>query len=158
MAQSILNTIDEFNLTDQILGLTSDNASNIISAGRQISLTLNNNNNANGFQHYRCCAHILNLAVQAGLAKQETIISKLRIFLKKIRKSSLLLEDLQRIATSDSQSFLRPILDSKIRWNSTFYMLKRASTIRLQLEMLCVRHSDLRNEFPTENNWNIIEV
>jgi hypothetical protein len=65
--------------------------------------------------HYRCSAHILNLAVNEGLSISQTCIKKLRKFVKKIRESPLLIDDLKHIFQSDDKDFLYPQLDVKTR-------------------------------------------
>src|SRR6185369_16675352 len=108
-----LNVIIEFKLENQILALTTDNATNMILAGYNLATSLKNRFSNTFFQHQRCIAHILNIAVQAGLKSEGNTIKKLRTFIKKIRKSNNYIEDLRRIHETMDTKFLQPVLDVK---------------------------------------------
>ncbi|CAG8842323.1 32534_t:CDS:1, partial [Racocetra persica] len=107
IADKIYNLLEEFQIETKIIGLTTDNAANMIFAANylQDKLILNN------FCHYRCIAHILNLVVSAGLNLLDNSIKKLGKLIKIICKSTKFLEDLENLATLDKKSFLIPILD-----------------------------------------------
>ncbi|CAG8729420.1 21320_t:CDS:2, partial [Racocetra persica] len=90
-----------------------------------IKNTLANNFSNSLFQHIRCAAYIINIAVKKGLKLANRYLIKLRYFIKKIRKSALFIEDLKRITASFDHPFLRPIIDCSTRWNSSFLMIDR---------------------------------
>lgn len=73
----------EFQVENQLIGITSDNEAKMIAATRQIGESLE----LSAFQHYRCAAYILNLVVNAAF---ETCIipqsvKKLRNFINMVR-------------------------------------------------------------------------
>ncbi|CAG8506595.1 5939_t:CDS:2 [Dentiscutata heterogama] len=121
-----------------------------------IKNTLANNFSNSLFQHIRCAAHIINIAVKKGLKLANRYLIKLRYFIKKIRKSALFIEDLKRITASFDHPFLRPIIDCSTRWNSSFLMIDRAIVLHMDLDSLVIRHSTLRDLQPSENEWNIL--
>ena len=61
------------------------------------------------FSHNRCAAHIINLAVKAGMKYLDDSIIKLRKFVIKIRNSQLLIDDLKSICRIKNKPFLMPI-------------------------------------------------
>ena len=66
------------------------------------------------FAHYRCAAHIINLAVKVRMKYIGNEIKKLRQFVIKLKNSSLLLDKLSEICTIKKVKFLKPILDVDI--------------------------------------------
>ena len=66
-AENIFNTLKEYNIEKKILAVTTDNAANMITFGQQLKIKLENECNNVEFMHFRCAAHILNLAVQEGI-------------------------------------------------------------------------------------------
>ena len=153
IANEIYNTLVKYELDKKSIAITTDNASNMIAGARILKTKLNQNS----FTHYRCVAHVLNLIVVAGLDIIKKPIKKLKNLIKVIRKSSKLLEELESLAQVDKKPFLRPIMDCKTRWNSTFKMLNRSCIIKEHIEMLLVRYSNLKNYFPNEEEWELFK-
>ncbi len=56
--------MNNLNIGNRLIGITSDNEAKMISATKRIGLELN----LQEFQHYRCTAHVLNLIVEAALS------------------------------------------------------------------------------------------
>ena len=153
--EEISKLIIDMHLENKVIAITTDNGSNIVSGCKKLVEHFNPGNEITGLTHYRCSAHIINLAVNEGLSISQSSIKKLRKFVKKIRESALLIDDLKHIFQSDGKAFLRPQLDIKTRWNSTFEMINRAIEIKLQLETLKVRQSNLLSSYwPTDQEWN----
>src|SRR3954447_17549090 len=152
--EEISKLIYDMHLEDKVIAITTDNGSNMISGCKKLVDLFNPSNEITGLTHYRCAAHILNLAVNDGLSTSQSSIKKLRKFIKKVRESALFIDDLKHIFQSDNKAFLRPQLDIKTRWNSTFEMINRAIEIKLQLETLKVRQSNLNSYWPTDQEWN----
>ena len=115
-------------------------------------------NNVN-FSHFRCGAHILNIAVQHGLQIHDKSVEKVRKFMIKVRNSSKLLEDLKRIFKSQSIEFLSPQLDINTRWNSTYLMINKMNQIKVQANMLVAQHpNEFTNIYPDNNDWDNLNV
>jgi hypothetical protein len=91
----------------------------------------------------------------AGLNVVNIPIKKLRKLIKVIRKSSKLLEELENLAKLDKKPFIRPIMDCKTRWNSTFSMINRACVLKENIKMLSVKYSNLNDYMPTDVEWEL---
>ena len=59
---AILKITDDLNITNRLIGITTDNEAKMIVATRKVKESLE----LSGFKHYRCIAHILNLIVKAA--------------------------------------------------------------------------------------------
>lgn len=105
------------------------------------------------FIHSRCICHILNLAVNAGLKKEENLIKKLRKIVKHIRKTQSYLEELKRLAIASNVTFKCPILDVKTRWNSTFHMAQRALDLKADLSTIMSWNRNLQDIWLDDNEW-----
>jgi hypothetical protein len=135
--EKISQLISEMHLENRVIAITTDNGSNIVSGCKKLVEHFNPDNKITELTHFRCAAHVLNLAVNEGLSSNSNLcIKKLRKLIKKIRGSALLIDKLKHIFQSDNKKFLYPLLDIKTRWNSTFDMIERAIEIKLQLEIL----------------------
>ena len=153
IADEIYRIITEHELQLKAMAITTDNGNNMVSGANILKAKLA----PNIFTHYRCVAHILNLIVMAGLNIIKNPIKKLRNLIKVLRKSTKLLEELENLAKADKKTFLRPIMDCKTRWNSTFKMKNRACILKEHIEMLLVRYSNVRNYFPDEQEWELFK-
>ena len=87
---TVLEIANEFQITDRLIGITSDNEAKMIAAANQIGESLE----SQVFQHYRCAAHILNLVVGAAFESNiiPSSIKKLRHFISTVRNSSKQME------------------------------------------------------------------
>ena len=158
MSTVLLNLINKFDLSSKILGLTTDNASSMIATGKSMTTKLKLMNNYD-FTHYRCGAHILNIAVQHGLQVCDQSVDKVRKFMNKVKNSNKLLEDFKKIFKSQSISFLLPQLDINIRWNSTFLMIEKFIKMKTQVNILMAQHLNEFENINFENNdWNTLNV
>ena len=159
ITNNLLQIFEEFNINHKILALTTDNGSNMIACGDQIATELDQGFNNMVFTHYRCAAHIINLAVKAGMNHVGNEIKKLRQFVIKLKNSPLLLDKLSEICTFKKVKFLKPILDVDTRWNSTFLMICRQISMQSVSEILATTNAeDLGNLFPSISEWRHIKV
>ena len=113
----------EFELSDKVISITTDNGSNMVAACRLLKNQFNIQTSTSEFVHFRCICHVLNLAIQAGINEEKYLIKKLRKLCKKVRKSQSFLENLERLAIASNKKFKKPIIDIKIRWNSIFCII-----------------------------------
>ncbi|CAG8521004.1 12500_t:CDS:2 [Acaulospora morrowiae] len=93
----IYTVINDFNLCEKIIAITTDNASNMNLFEHKFSQLLSNNHGNTSFHRIRCAAHILNLIVRNGLEEAKALIAKVREFSIAIRSSQVIFEDLKRI-------------------------------------------------------------
>ena len=142
-AESIFNILEEFNLGNKILAATTDNAANMIAFGQHLAEMLNNKYNNHDFMHLRCAAHILNLAVQEGIKLISDSIDKARKFSSKIRNSQPLFEELKKIFEMKEKPFLVPEVDTPIRWNSLYLLIKKLYHIKSMTDILVASNPNL---------------
>jgi hypothetical protein len=110
------------------------------------------------FKHYRCSAHILNLAAKHGMEIVDKEILNVRKLMIKIKNSVLLCNALRELCIMEKLKYLRPEIDVETRWNSTFYMLQKLQRMETALKMLAIKHEDIRNLMPDAIAWKKIEV
>lgn len=159
MAQTLTNLLSELDLSSKAFAITTDNAAAMLVCGREMKSELKSTFNNVNFSHFRCGAHILNLAVQHGLQVHDASVDKVRKFMIKVRNSNKLLEDLRRIFESQSIEFLSPQLDINTRWNSTFLMINKIIQIKVQANMLVAQHpSEFTNIRLDDNDWENLNV
>ena len=143
---AVLEILNDLNMSNRLLGITSDNEAKMIAATKKIGLDLN----LQEFQHYRYAAHVLNLAVQAALSVG-TIpesLKKLRAFISIIRHSPKQIDKLKEYFRIEEIAFKMPLPDNTTRWNYTYYMIKRALKIKVLLVHLVSNLPLLTNNWP----------
>ncbi|CAI7919613.1 unnamed protein product, partial [Closterium sp. NIES-54] len=140
MAQVVEETIVQWGLEGRCLGFTTDNASSNIAAFRRMSEEGGGQCFFSSRMHFRCLAHVINLAVQAALAVDS--IRKLLKILREMaswigfspqRSGSFL--GLQRTLNSQAnpatpKPALKLVQDSPTRWGSTHDMVERAGVLQ----------------------------
>ena len=156
---NLTDTLREFNISDRIISLTTDNGSNMLACGRELANELEAGFSNLTFSHNRCAAHIINLAVKAGMKHLDTSIIKLRKFVIKLRNSQLLLDEIKNICRMKNRKFLMPIQDVDTRWNATYLMIERQILIKDVVEILINSYEDtLKDLYPTSSEWSKIMV
>ncbi|GBB83770.1 hypothetical protein RclHR1_10440003 [Rhizophagus clarus] len=90
IADAIISTLKEFHIFEKTLALTSDNESAMVVCRRIIAAKLAYELDNQSFHHYRCSAHILNLAAQQGIKIIDNEIDTL-ILLEPLEKATVLL-------------------------------------------------------------------
>jgi hypothetical protein len=110
------------------------------------------------FSHYRCAAHVLNLSVKQGLKLVDNAIIKIRKLAKTIKKSTRICNTLKLFCELKKIKYLKPILDVEIRWNSTYYMLKRFEELEPALILLAADNELINSFYPNNEDWIVIKV
>ena len=142
----------KYNFGDRIMGVTLDNASNNTTFMEKL---IESNPFFNETNHFRCFAHVVNLAVQSMLSVKPDQIAILREAIKGIRCSPLKLERLKALCDTvePNVKYLKPILDVPTRWNSTSDMLQRALYLRTPLQCLfCELSQDSATSYELSNS------
>jgi hypothetical protein len=158
MAAAITNVLNEFNLAGKALALTTDNESAMLVCGRKLSEEFEKELNNLTFSHYRCSAHILNLAVKQGMEIVDQEIVEVRQLMSKIKNSVLLCDELRELCVIEKLEYLRPEIDIETRWNSTYYMLCKLQRMETALKMLAAKHDSVRELMPDAEAWTKIKV
>jgi hypothetical protein len=151
---AVLKITDDLNITNRLIGITTDNEAKMVAVGRKIKENLESAN----FRHYRCTAHILNLVVKAALETNNipTCIKKLRTFISTVRNSPKQMDKLKEYFRIEQVPFKTPLPDIVTRWNYTFYMIERAIEIKPFLAKLSTNLLILTNNWPTSNEWLVL--
>ncbi|CAJ0745937.1 9985_t:CDS:2 [Entrophospora sp. SA101] len=76
--EKLFQLINEMNLNDKALVLTTNNDAKMIRCGNLMLYKLEETCEHCDFHHYRCAVHILNLAVNHGMVLRAPIIDKVR--------------------------------------------------------------------------------
>ena len=156
-AENVFNTLETYHLGNKILAVTTDNAANMITFGQHLKEMLNDNYN-NDFMHFRCAAHILNIAVQEGIKLINNPIEKARKFASKIKNSQPLFEELKRIFEMKEKPFLVPEVDIPTRWNSLYLSIQKLYRIKNMTDILVFSNPQLQNIYPTQDEWKDINI
>ncbi|CAG8550981.1 19578_t:CDS:2 [Racocetra fulgida] len=111
------------------------------------------------FEHHRCAAHVINLVVIRGVEVASNTLHKLCKFVKKVKNSSRLLNELRDICSVKKQPYLVPILDNEIRWGSMYEMIERQIKIKEMVQLL-VNNNLLKLEdlYFNLNEWKEINL
>ena len=124
----IKKLLNEYGLLKKILGITTDNASNMI---KFYDLFYNDVKLINkNVMRFGCGAHIINLAVQSGLMEMKTIIDYFGKIARKIKHSPKLIQELKALSEINNVKYYSSIIDVKTRWNSTYYMLENIQKMK----------------------------
>ena len=160
MVAAIMTVLKMYGIESSINCITTDNASVNDAIFNELEYQLLSFSRRDG--QIRCLAHVLNLAAQTVLVSLNSealdaevvlesrggvgnagedispasTLSRLRRIIAKIRSSTSLWEALQTEAKAVKLDWLSPILDVRVRWNSTYKMLERALKLRPALERL----------------------
>jgi hypothetical protein len=150
ITRAIMEALEEYNLGTKTLALTTDNASTMVLCGRLLMDELDNTFNNLSFSHYRCAAHVLNLAVQEGLQLIGEAVEKVRSLVTYLRSSLPMLNSLQILCEMKRINYLAPELDCKTRWNTCYYMLKKFVHLLPALNLLRIDNTRVNELYPTE--------
>ncbi|XP_038714749.1 zinc finger BED domain-containing protein RICESLEEPER 2-like isoform X2 [Tripterygium wilfordii] len=148
------------------LGFRSDNASYNDVAIRTLKNTFLRNKKLildGKLFHVRCCAHILNLLVQDGIAAIDDVIAAIDDVIYNVRESVKFLKNSEarflkfsEIVKQLQLSARKLILDVPTRWNSTFEMLSLALKFKDAFVNFKEREP-LYHYLPTEEEWERVE-
>lgn len=153
LANDFKESLKTWNIDISKAACTTDNASNIVGALRDIGL----------LQHVRCAAHTLNLAAQKALRipKLDRLLGRVRTIVKYLNKSTVAANILRKTQSQLGTPALKPIIDVCTRWNSTFDMIERYLNLRPAI-YITLTHKDLRKpamkDTLTEDDLNELEA
>jgi len=154
IAEIFFASVKDKGILEKIMGITLDNAASNTTFIIEFEKLMKNNslNFDREKQHFRCIAHIINLAVQDSLKKllieeifeneinndedyesDKTPVLKLRSIFIKLKRSEQLRNKLKNSCDMTNTKYLSPIIDVATRWNSTFDMIECGLSLRLVL-------------------------
>jgi len=158
IAHEIMRVLNEFNISNKIIALTTDNESAMLVCGEEIASAFDLEFSDMVFSHYRCAAHVLNLGVKKGLKLVNESINKTRKLMKTIKNSTRLCDSLRILCNLKKIKYLKPILDCDTRWNSTFYMLRRLKELEPALALLSTDNKLIGELYPNNDDITAIQV
>jgi hypothetical protein len=156
MADAILQLLSDFNLETKTLAITTDNAASMVSCCNYLKAELDTLQNS--FSHYRCIAHIINIAAQHGLKRISEAVNKVHEVMKKIKYSPTLITRLKDFCNIKGIKYLSPVLDVTTRWNSTWAMLDRFIYLHSALILLGTENTNIHTSLPTAEMMTEITV
>lgn len=148
IAQGIRRVLGEFNISNKIIALTTDNEAAMLVCGRELAESFDDQFSSMTFAHYRCVAHVLNLGVKKGLEIISDSVNKVHQLMTKIKNSTILCNELRDMCDAKKIKYLKPILDVDTCWNSTYYMLKRFEELQPALNLLSAANNTIKDLYP----------
>ena len=106
----LVTLFENMKIISKIFSITTDNDASMLLAYRELKQVFSLLGN-NEYTHYRCSAHILNIAVKHSMQLQTEVIEKVRNFVKKVRQSQVLYDALQSICIIKEVEYLKLKLD-----------------------------------------------
>ena len=127
IADAVWECIIEWEIESKVISITLDNASNNDVAVKDLKAKFTSRRCKQfekDYFHVRCCAHIVNLVVQDGIACMGTLITNLRETVKYFKKSTSCLSKFVDICRGlDLNIGAHLTLEVCTRWSSTYKMI-----------------------------------
>ncbi|GBB85713.1 hypothetical protein RclHR1_01220009 [Rhizophagus clarus] len=101
ISNEIMRVLQEFNISNRIIALTTDNESAMVVCDREIASSFDNEFSMMTFSHYRYTGHVLNLGVKQGLRLVDAAVIKVRKLSKTIKKSTRINNALKQFSADD---------------------------------------------------------
>ncbi|TYG51484.1 hypothetical protein ES288_D10G261400v1 [Gossypium darwinii] len=165
-----LNIVDElvlclsqWGIDKKIFSITLDNAS----YNDVIVSCLKNRFRANqailcdgAFFQVRCCAHILNLIVKAGLELADDVVGKIQNGIRYIKKSGIRRKRFYDVADKSFHLNVTKKLrqDVCVRWNSTYLMLESSLYYKDVLDYWGQRDKDYQMFALSNDEWRNVAI
>lgn len=151
----IKKSLGFYKIDSKIISISFDNASNNNLCVNKLKCALTPILDGKIF-HTRCCAHIINLAVQDGLTKCKPVLDKFRIMLRRIFTKGKKMHAAFRTYCQDCGfRALGPNHDMPVRWNSTYFMIENLVRQKQYI------HAFYQAHYPRNSigvfDWNVIE-
>jgi hypothetical protein len=159
----------EFNIGNNLLALTTDNASSMVNGFKLLEMEIHAQYNREIY-HIRCSTHVLNLAVQDGLKNLFDIeeefdknnltspLTKLRIAVNAIRRSPKHINELKKHCETLEVEYYNLPHDCPTRWSSTYTMIKAAISQRRPLQVMFIDSENKHiKDALNHSDWNILE-
>ncbi|XP_039145917.1 zinc finger BED domain-containing protein RICESLEEPER 2-like [Dioscorea cayenensis subsp. rotundata] len=159
IADAIYKCCKEWGIEGKVFTISVDNASKNDVAIRNLKDTFARHKKllcGGRMFHVRCTAHILNIMVQFGLSKIESVIENIRDSVVHIKQSEGRLIMFSEIVQQLQLPYRKLVLDCKTRWNSTYEML----SVALKFKDVFPRYKDRDITYdccPSNEDWEKAE-
>jgi len=123
IANQILEVVRDFQIASKILSITLDNASANTTAIEILTPQLQSY--IKGYIiHHRCVCHIINLVVQDGITVANKFLNNIRAAIRFMTCTPQMIAKFAEYCRAHDKRPRKFGLDMKVRWNSTYHMLK----------------------------------
>lgn len=160
IGQAVFDCLAEWKIEDKVITITLDNASNNDTAVRSLKAKLAARRSSvyiAKYFHVRCCAHIVNLVVNDGIAPLAHLIKNIRETVKYIKKSPSRMHKFVEICRSLAKEMVEGLkLDVSTRWSSTYHMLKACIPYREALDNYADQDANYKWK-PNDEEWALYE-
>ncbi|KAB2035951.1 hypothetical protein ES319_D04G188800v1 [Gossypium barbadense] len=163
IADELVLCLSQWGIDKKIFSITLDNAS----YNDVMVSCLKNHFRANrailcdgAFFQVRCCAHILNLIVKAGLKLADDVVGKIRNGIRYIRKSGIRRKRFYDVADKSFHLNVTKKLrqDVCVRWNSTYLMLESSLYYKDVLDYWGQRDKDYQIFALSNEEWRNVAI
>jgi Cu/Ag efflux pump CusA len=148
-----IEVFGEFEVQERVIAITSDNATNNISAIKQLNVFLEKELKIEKVCHLPCFGHVLNLAINEGMKQTSDIISNLRLIAAKLKSSPKQTQKFEETAKILDEPNVKLKRDIYIRWNSTFDLIERALRMRKVIDFMCIKDDNFKAFAISDNQW-----
>ncbi|KAJ1278634.1 hypothetical protein BS78_04G093800 [Paspalum vaginatum] len=155
IANHILEVLNDFKIKDKILSVTLDNASSNTTAIEILSPQIQSY--IEGYVvHQRCVRHIINLVVQDGITVFSKYLDNIRAAIRFITSTPQMISKFAEYCRAHNKKPRKFGLDMKIRWNSTYLMLKSLQGYENLITVFVNANAKNLNIVLTEDDWIIV--
>ncbi|KAI9560793.1 hypothetical protein GHT06_011745 [Daphnia sinensis] len=171
-AESFYDTVTFYQLNDNMLSITTDDATSSETFIDHIAyLSINTSRPFKKDYWFRCFIHVINLCVKCAVEVMFELLQKLRNLIVQIRASPQRIQKFKTIANEcrlenldyeEDEIFcfegaiipddLLPVLDCPKRWSSTYFFLKRGLKLRPALDKIAEDKELCKNSLD-EREW-----
>jgi hypothetical protein len=160
ICEKLLEIFDKFNIRDKIISITTDNATNNVSAMNMLKLNFQAENffKFKSF-HLRCFAYVLNLIVENGLKKSplNKLIEKIRNLVTFVKTSPKEQQKFELTSKTLGKVYFSLKKDVKNRWNSVLIMLNSVISMDETIKYLCFSDVSFKEFSLNNNEWETLK-
>ncbi|XP_054091451.1 zinc finger BED domain-containing protein 4-like isoform X2 [Zeugodacus cucurbitae] len=155
ISEVLIAALKDFSIDEkQVMAVVTDNGANIVKAVHD---------SFGKKRHIPCFAHTLNLVCENSLNDPEVnaVVVKCKKIVKWLKRSVKANDDLRNMQAAAGVAegkMLKPILDVKTRWNSTYYMLERFIKLCSYINQILLNYSDAPVMITSKEKDDIIEI
>uniref|UniRef100_A0A0P6EU04 Zinc finger protein n=1 Tax=Daphnia magna TaxID=35525 RepID=A0A0P6EU04_9CRUS len=172
LAESFYNTVTFYQLNDNMLSITTDDATSSETFVDHIAyLSIDTSRPFKKDYWFRCFIHVINLCVKCAVEVMFELLQKLRDFIVEIRASPQRIQKFKTVVTEcelesldyeEDEIFcfegaiipddLLPVLDCPKRWSSTYFFLKRGLRLKPAFDKIA-EDQEFRKNLLGEEEW-----